>query len=212
MNAAIFYSTDGSLPTAQSIPYSQPIAVNESLTLKAVNIVNGKVMGLKPAAQSFAMHKAIGSNVVYTNPINKGYMADGPNSLADGVRGTNAAGKYWHGINGKDMIATLDLGEEKSIQSISIGCLQNYKDWIFLPQSVSFEVSSDGVNFTSVQTVSNPVSVKETNAVIHDFKTDFANQKVRFIRVNAKNLGTCPNGHSGEGQPAWVFADEIIVY
>jgi len=211
MNAAIFYTTDGSSPTAQSIPYSQPIGVNESLTLKAVNIVNGKVMGLKPAAQSFAMHKAIGSNVVYTNPIDKGYMADGPNSLTDGVRGTNAAGKYWHGFNGKDMIATLDLGEEKSIQSISIGCLQNYKDWIFLPQSVSFEVSSDGVNFTSVQTISNPVSVTETNAVIHDFKTDFANQKVRFIRVNAKSLGTCPKGHSGEGQPAWVFADELIV-
>ncbi len=210
-NAAIFYTTDGSLPTAQSNPYTEPIAVNESLTLKAVNIVNGKVMGLKPAEQSFAMHKAIGSNVVYTNPINKGFMADGPNSLTDGVRGTYAVGKYWHGINGKDLIATIDMGEQKSIKSISLGCLQNYRDWIFLPQSVTFEVSMDGNNFTTVNTINNPVSVNEINATIYNFKVDFAEQKVRFIRVSAKNLGVCPKGHGGEGQPAWLFADEIIV-
>ncbi len=211
LNPAIFYTADGSLPNAQSKAYTQPIAVNESSTIKAITVVNGKVMGLKPAEQSFAMHKAIGSNVVYTNPVNKNYMADGPNSLTDGVRGTYAVGKYWHGFNGKDMIATVDLGEEKSIQSISLGCLQNYKDWIFLPQSVSFEVSADGSNFVFVQTISNPVSVNEANAIIHDFKVNFASQKVRYVRVSAKNLGVCPKGHSGEGQPAWLFADEIIV-
>ena len=211
LNAAIFYTTDGTVPNVQSIPYKVPIDINESSTIKAVSVLNGKVMGLKPAEQSFAMHKAIGSNVVYAQPVNKSYLADGNNSLTDGVRGTYAVGKYWHGFNGKDLIATLDLGEEKSIQSISLGCLQNYKDWIFLPPSVSFEVSVDGVHFTSVQIISNPVSVNETNAVIHDFKTDFANQNVRFIRVSARNLGTCPRGHSGEGQPAWLFADEIIV-
>jgi len=211
LNTSIFYTTDGSIPNAQSNLYKEPIAVNESSTIKAVSVLNGKVMGLKPAEQSFAMHKAIGSNVVYTNPVNKSYLADGLNSLTDGVRGTYAVGKYWHGFNGNDLIATLDLGAEQLIQSISLGCLQNYKDWIFLPQSVSFEVSADGVNFKSVQTINNPVSVNETNAVIHDFKTKFDTEKIRFIRVTAKNLGLCPKGHSGEGQPAWLFADEIIV-
>ena len=210
-NAAIFYTTDGSLPTAESNPYLQPIEVNASLTLKAVNIVNGQVMGLKPAAQSFAMHKAIGSKVVYTNLLHKSYMADGPNSLTDGVRGTYATGKYWLGINGKDMIATVDMGKEKLIKTISLGCLQNYRDWIFLPQSVTFEISTDGTGFTPVKTINNPIAVNEINATIYDFKVDFAEQKVRYIRVSAKSLGVCPKGHAGEGQPAWVFADELIV-
>jgi hexosaminidase len=211
LNPTIFYTTDGSLPTAQSQQYKQPISVESSLTIKAVNVVNGKLMGLRAAEQSFAMHKAIGSNVTYTNAVNNNYQADGPNSLTDGVRGTYAAGKYWHGFNGKDLVATVDMGVEKSIHSISLGCLQSYRDWIFLPQSVSFETSVDGVNFTVIQTVNNPVNVNETSATIHDFSASFSAQNARFIRVTAKNLGVCPKGHSGEGQPAWLFADEIII-
>jgi hexosaminidase len=211
LNPTIFYTIDGSLPTAQSQQYKQPISVESSLTIKAVNVVNGKLMGLRAAEQSFAMHKAIGSNVTYTNAVNNNYQADGPNSLTDGVRGTYAAGKYWHGFNGKDLVATVDMGVEKSIHSISLGCLQSYRDWIFLPQSVSFETSVDGVNFTVIQTVNNPVNVNETSATIHDFSASFSAQNARFIRVTAKNLGVCPKGHSGEGQPAWLFADEIII-
>jgi hexosaminidase len=62
-----------------------------------------------------------------------------------------------------------------------------------------------------IQTITNPVSVNETNATIYNFAASFAAQNIRYIRVSAKNLGTCPKGHSGEGQPAWIFADEIIV-
>lgn len=211
VNGDIYYTLDGAAPTTQSIKYESPVRIDSTVTLKAVTVVNGKVMGVKPAEQSFVMHKAIGRNVVYTYPVSKYYLADGPNTLTDGVRGTTAVGKYWHGINGKDLIATIDLGEEKSIHNITLGCLQNYRDWIFMPQSVKFEVSADGEYFKELETVSNPVPVDEKNAVIHDFTAAFPEQKAKFIRVTAKNLGTNPQGHPGEGQPAWLFADEIIV-
>jgi len=29
--------------------------------------------------------------------------------------------------------------------------------------------------------------------------------------VTAKNIGVCPKSHPGEGKPAWIFADEIMV-
>jgi hexosaminidase len=211
MDTKIVYTTDGTSPTLQSNLYQQPIVISESMTVNAISTLGGKLMGGKPSSQSFVLHKAIGTNVVYTNPVSANYLADGPNSLTDGVRGTTAAGKYWHGIDEKDLVATLDLGEQKLIQSISLGCLQNYKDWIFLPQSVSFEISNDGLNFTLLQTIPNPISVNEVNALIHDFTVQFPIQKVKWIRVSAKNIGFCPKGHSGEGQAAWIFADEIVV-
>ena len=136
-------------------------------------------------------------------------MADGPNSLTDGVRGTNTVTKYWHGFSGKDLIATIDLGEAKSIQSIALGCLQNYSDWIFLPQSVKFETSNDGVTFTEIKTVNNPIDINEKSALF-EFKTSFSSQTVRYIRVTAKN-NLCPPGHPGAGKPGWIFADEIVV-
>lgn len=209
MNGEIYYTTDGTEPTLQSNRYAEPFEINSSILLKSSTVVNGRIMGVQAARQNFVMHKAIARPVVYTNAVSKNYLADGPNSLTDGVRGTNAIGKYWHGFSGSDLIATIDLGEGKSIQSIALGCLQNYNDWIFLPQSVKFETSADGVSFTEIKTINNPIDINRKNALF-DFKTEFPIQTIRYVRVTAKN-NLCPAGHSGAGKPAWIFADEIVV-
>jgi hexosaminidase len=210
-DAKIYYTTNGTDPDATSNKYENPIPIDSSVTLKAVDIIGGKVMGVKPAEQKFVMHKAVGKNVTYTNPVSRYYPADGPNTLTDGVRGTTAVNKYWHGLQEKDLIATIDMGTETSVKNISIGCLQRYSDWIFLPQSVTFEISNDGKNFTELGTVKNTISPDEKSPVIKNFTLNVRAQKARFIRATAKNLGVCPKGHPGGGQPAWVFADEIVV-
>lgn len=207
----VYYTTDGSMPSLQSVRYTAPFPIESSMNLKAVTAVNGKIMSAVPAQQSFVIHKAIGQNVVYTKPVSRFYLADGPNSLTDGVRGTEAVGKYWHGFSGRDLIATIDLGKETALQSISLGCLQAYRDWIMMPEWVKFEVSTDGKNFTTVGDVNNTVSQEERVSVIKDFTARFPEQKARYVRVTAKVLEALPKGHSGEGKPAWIFADEIMV-
>lgn len=209
INADIYYTTDGTEPTLSSNKYATPVEINSSVLLKASTVVNSRIMGVQASRQNFVMHKAIGRPVGYTNPVSKYYMADGPNSLTDGVRGTNAVGKYWHGFSGKDVIATIDLGEIKTTQSIELGCLQNYNDWIFLPQSVKFETSADGIAFKEIKIVNNPIDINQKNA-LYDFKVAFPSQSVRYVRVTAKN-NLCPSGHSGAGKPGWIFVDEIVI-
>ncbi len=209
IGASIHYTMDGTEPTINSTVYQKPFEIQTSVLLKASNEVDGKIMGVQAARQNFALHKAVGKNVVYTNPVSTYYLADGPNSLTDGVRGKDAVGKYWHGFSGKDLIATIDLGEEQNIEIIALGCLQNYNDWIFLPAFVKFEISKDGKNFTEISNLKNPVSMEKRYDQF-DFVATFSKQPARYIRVTAKN-NVCPPGHSGEGKPAWIFADEIIV-
>jgi hexosaminidase len=103
------------------------------------------------------------------------------------------------------------LGSSKTIQQVTLGCLQRYNDWIFLPQSVAVEYSVDGQNFTSLGTVNNTVSSDEKASIIKDFTVKAAAVQARYIRVTAKVIDACPKGHSGEGKPGWLFADEIIV-
>ncbi len=109
------------------------------------------------------------------------------------------------------MVATIDIGAATTASSITIGCLQNYGSWIFFPQWVKFEVSEDGQNFTEIKTVQNTIPPISGPTQLQDFKIQFAEQKVKTIRITAKNLGVCPKGHPGEGGAAWLFVDEVLL-
>ena len=211
MDATIHYTTDGSLPSAASQVYVSPIPVQESLQLRAVAVVNGKSNPLQVSEQSFSLHKAVGRAVSYAHPFSTYYPADGPNTLTDGVRGTSDHSKYWHGFNGNDLEATIDLGNEQEIHRVKIGCIQNYRSWIFLPTAVVFEGSNNGSNFELLGSVNNTVSPTELSVLTKDFEVKVEAKKYRYIRVRAIALSAIPKGHPGEGKAPWTFADEIIV-
>lgn len=210
LNGRIFYTIDNTYPNKNSLEYSNPIEIEKTTNIKAIVVNDEQVLSLIPTEQTFEIHKAIGKNVEYLHPISNSYMADGPNSLTDGVRGKMALGKFWHGMYNKDLVATIDLGNDLEISSISLGCLQHYKDWVFMPSEVKFEVSEDGILYTEIETLKNEISVNEKGSVVHDFIVKFKSQNVRHVRITAKN-NVCPLGHPGESKPAWIFVDEVIV-
>lgn len=208
-NADIYFTTDGREPTLTSAKYTSPVGIQSSVLFKAAVSLNSRIMGAQAARQYFALHKAVALPVTYANPVSRYYMADGPNSLTDGIRGTEAIGKYWHGFSGEDLVATIDLGETKAVHKLSIGCLQKYNDWIFLPRTVKFEVSVNETDFEEVGLVINPYSINEKN-MLFDFVKSFPEKAIRYIKITATN-NVCPPGHSGAGKGGWIFADEIIV-
>ncbi|PVX44510.1 hexosaminidase [Flavobacterium sp. 103] len=207
----IYYTIDGSIPSTGSTKYEKPFEVNTSMTVKAIMALNNKVMNAKPAEQSFTFNKATGKTVTYANAFSRYYPANGANSLTDGFRGTKNISKQWHAFNGNDLVATIDLGASTTVGSITLGCIQNWGQWVFLPLWVKFEVSDDGINFKEVKTITNTIPVAERDTQIKDFTAKFSEQKVKVVRVTAKNLGQCPAGHPGENQSAWLFVDEIMV-
>ncbi|MBX9806483.1 MAG: family 20 glycosylhydrolase, partial [Flavobacteriaceae bacterium] len=210
-DAQIYYTTDGTTPNSGSMKYETPIVVNKSITVKAGLSLNNKILNLKPAEQSFSMNLATGKKVVYTKPFSKHYPANGENSLTDGIKGTKELGKLWHAFSGDDMTATIDLGELKTVKNISLGCIQNWGQWVFLPSSVKFEASQDGINFTELNNLKNTIPMDERAIILKDFSINFEPKQIKYVRVTAKNPGVCPPNHAGANQPSWVFVDEIVV-
>jgi hexosaminidase len=209
-DAKIFYTMDGSKPDTTSHMYENPIQLDSSFNLKAVTVLNGKVMGNRPSIQNFVMDKAVGLAVNYEYKPDSNHLDDGPNALTDGMLGTLIEGMNWHGFVGKDLVATIDFGKETLIHTISLECLQNYRDGIFMPQFVKFEASSDGVNFTEIGIVNDRIPIDEKKPTITDFTLNFPLQKIKNVRISAKNLGALPPGHPDAGAPALLLADEII--
>lgn len=206
----IRYTIDGSEPNAGSTKYTEPFEIDKTATVKAVVVENGKPRS-KALATDFFIHKAIACPVSLKYPNSKYYDADGDLALVNGIKGSiNHSDGNWKGFNGDDMVATIDLGEKKSISTVVTGVLQNSGSWIFYPTEMIVEISDDGKNFHSIGRVKNKVSPDDGERQIQDLEVK-KKTSTRYVRVTLKNLGTCPKGHAGEGKAAWLFADEITI-
>ena len=98
----------------------------------------------------------------------------------------------------------------REIQFVTATFLQNAGSWIWLPEFVSFSISKDGKRFKKIEQLTHDIPLREYEPTIINFTAE-VNQEIQFIRINAKNIETCPEWHPGAGNPAWIFIDEIVI-
>lgn len=140
------------------------------------------------------------------------YAKEDPQTLTDGAFGGWSFFANWLGFL-NEMKATVDLKETKQFRSIGINFLQVTNHVVFFPLRVKFEISEDGINYTTISTVENPFPLQKTSKVndIYQFHTPEIPMKARYIRVTGENMNTPPYWHHAAGTGAWIFADEIVV-
>jgi hexosaminidase len=157
-------------------------------------------------------HLAVGKEITYLKPYSTRYTGGGDEALINGLRGTvNHRDGYWQGYLGGDMEVIIDLGKEQPIRSVGTTFLHNKTSWIFLPDSVTFYLSSDGKHFHSINEIPNVIDKKSDKPIIQPFNQTFPDTPARYIKVRAKSPGKCPSWHEGAGQDCWIFVDEIVV-
>ena len=206
--AAIYYTLDGSTPTASSTQYTAPINVSTNCTIKAIAIKDGK-SSFVAEAHFFKIRDDIKLTLV--NKYLKDYADQGDETLINGIHGTtNWHVGNWQGYQGNDLIAILDLGTVKTVNKVSLGALQDVGSWIVFPPSVEYWVSNDGVNYKLASTVSTKISIKEPGAKTQEYTAEL-NTNTRYIKVVAKQYGALPEWHEAKGNPSYIFADEITV-
>ena len=145
------------------------------------------------------------------HPFSEQYQAGGNKALIDHLRGgDNFRTGTWQGYHGVDLVATIDLGSRQRINRLAGSFLQDQKSWIFMPKEVSFFVSDDGKQFRKVGTVVNYIADNEEDAILQEMEVR-PRCEARYVKMAAKNLGTCPQWHPGAGEPAWIFCDEFVI-
>ncbi|MDX1702363.1 MAG: discoidin domain-containing protein, partial [Melioribacteraceae bacterium] len=146
-----------------------------------------------------------------THSANVKYGNGNEKLLIDGWKGSRDYNDgRWLGFEGNDFSALLDLGEEVEISEITISFLQNQMAWIFYPTEVSFSVSKDAQKFTQIKKFSEKINPL-LGSMVKDFSFKLQNEKIRFVKIDADNIGICPEWHGGKGGKAWIFADEIQI-
>jgi hypothetical protein len=224
-NLQIHYTTDGSEPVRKSKLFTKPFFINRTTTIKARAFF--MPTGLLDAWQDISTLAQPGSSLVAAGTFhkiarnwtikllskyNRQYTAGGDGGLIDGVRGTSNFGDgAWQGYQGQDLVAVVDLGTPQTVSKLGMGFLQDVGSWIWMPRSVDFELSTDGINFARPLSIINDVSDKDYGAIIKDLAGTISPQSARYIKVTAHNYGKIPSWHPGAGDEAFIFADEIII-
>ena len=157
-------------------------------------------------------NKALGKKVsLLTKP--KKYANEDPQVLTDGALGGNGFYANWLGFEGNDMVAVIDLGEEVEVGSISVAFLQVSNHIVFFPLNVTYSHSVDNKNFKPLGIVSNDMPLTKDSKIndIKYFDLDFDQVKLRYIKIQAKNMKSPPYWHHAAGLPSWIFADEVLI-
>jgi hypothetical protein len=207
----IRYTSDGTEPVNTSNVYTEAVRASQSTIIKALGFSNGNPYG-KSTEMIFHPHKAFGESVQLLNSYSPKYTAGGRYGLTDCQFGsTNFHDGRWQGFQGDDVEAVIDLGKDMEVSMVGINCLQNTGAWIFFPESVEFSISDDGVKFSTPVKVANDIPNNKEGGMIKSFVASVGEGEARYIKIKAKNIGTCPPGHPGAGKKAWIFVDEITV-
>ncbi|HEY0729958.1 MAG TPA: chitobiase/beta-hexosaminidase C-terminal domain-containing protein, partial [Pyrinomonadaceae bacterium] len=195
-SSSVYYTTDGSEPTAQSTRFLRPFVIDRDATVKARAIDRG---GKQSAVVTATFHRIPHDwKITLTSSYSSQYPASGNSTLIDGIRGTmNWSGGAWQGYWEKDLEAVVDLGKVQSVSKVGAGFLQDIGSWIRFPRRVEIELSVDGKSFTPVASIAHD----QKDATIVNFTQAITPQNARYIRLRAVN----------SGKNTWIFADEILI-
>jgi predicted alpha-1,2-mannosidase len=205
-NAEVFYRINNS--DYQKL--DGKIALFESAEVTAYSIQNGK-RSKEIKASYIKIPK--GRSIELITPYSNQYIAAGDNTLIDYLKGgDDFRTGYWQGYYNTDFEAIVDLGTRKKIKTIAIGALKDIKSWIWFPSSINFYGSNDDEHYTELGNIISDFPPQVYSASRREFKLNFSTPiTYRYIKIKAKNFGDCPEWHPGNGNPTWLFFDEITI-
>ena len=157
-------------------------------------------------------HLAIGKNISIINEYSYRYSGHGDKTLVNGILGSfDHTDEEWLGFQETDFEVVIDLEDTMPVSQIVSSFLVNQGSWIFCPGKVEFFVSADGKKFDLIKAFSEDDEKKDDKHHVRKYIAEVEDSNVRYIKIEARNIQTCPDWHSGAGGKAWLFVDEIIV-
>ncbi len=165
---------------------------------------------LRPTKEMEVKNIAKNADIKMSKLPNGAYPGDGPITLVNGITGSyDCKDGQWLGYWGDSFEAVIDLGEMKFVKSISPSFLQSQSSWIFLPHEVCISVATTNNEYSVIRCLNTELK-KDNSSLVKDYYAN-VEDTIRYIKVEANNIGKCPDWHAGNGGDAWIFIDEIVI-
>lgn len=201
----------GNRPGDKLIQYDHPILLDRPTLLMAAATMSG-MRYTEPMLWWFEPHLALNDSLRLAYEPSPWYTGGGLKALVDGRLGsTNFRDGAWQAVQGNDMEAIIDLGDQTDISELETRWFMYGNAWIFLPKSVEYFISDNGKEWTSIGKSETKTDERKEGEFFEPFPLKKINEKARFVKMIARNHGVCPEWHDAPGEPSWLFCDEFIV-
>jgi hexosaminidase len=103
------------------------------------------------------------------------------------------------------------LDEPANVSSVLVGTMQKLDSWIFPAKRFEIFIPEDGDEYFKVAEQQPELDRNIYSVVVNDFEMNFEPRNARYVKIIARSFREIPGWHSGKGNPAWMFIDELIV-
>ena len=198
---------------ATFIPTEYTLELQKSTRLWAAHRLPDGSFGA--SAEATSTHIPHHYTVHYSSEPNRQYTGGSSDALVDGIQGDEEWRKgHWVGLQGKDLILTIDLGKKRKFSGVSLGLLKDIGSWIALPGEVSFfygkgqtELSSEWASMGTVDLWEESLTPSPSER--REISVSIGKQRARFLRIKIINAGVLPAYHPGAGGQTFFFLDEL---
>jgi hypothetical protein len=207
----IYYTLDGSEPDTNSAIYEAPFLIDKTTVVKTMAFKEGW-MASQIAQKVFAQVRFEASKITLSKPPNDSYKADGPKTLTDFTRGGERFSEGgWLGYHGEDLTVTLDLGQQESLSSVTVGAMEDVVSYIFYPKGIEVFVAGEDKIFSKVAHKAIPTAPEAHPSEISNFLLTFDETDGRYVKVHIKSNLVNPSWHPAPGAKCWIFIDEVVL-
>jgi hypothetical protein len=163
--------------------------------------------------RTFTSNHATGRPLTLNYTPSVYYTGGGMSALVDGRIGTaNFRDGIWQAVQGQDLEVVVDLEEVRQVEHIATNWFHYANAWIFRPEEVWCWISLDGKNWQSFGMWKAEIAANASGElVVHVGGGIGQVHAVRYVKIQAKSIGQCPEWHDAVGEPSWLFCDEIVV-
>ena len=204
------YTINGDEPDSLSNLYVGPIKIDRSSNLKFKAFKKGS----RPSPVQEVFYRKIAAPITDFKLLSttvepyaaKNILSNNEVGSADFRDGT------WNGFiksdtRSGDMIAEFSLPE--GVNEIGISSLTDYGAYILFPTKIElYDISLGNDELVYSKNISRKFD--EENAPLHTFRIPI-NKNLKKVRLKVISNKKLPKGHPAEGEPAWLFIDEIML-
>ena len=205
------YTINGDEPDSLSTLYVGPINIDKSSNLKFKAFKKGS----RPSPVKEIFYRKTAARITDFELLSSTV----PPYAAENILSDNAVGSFdfrdgsWNGFIKKDsrsgdMIAEFSIPE--GVKEIGISCLTDYGAYILFPTKIElYDISAGNDELVYSKNVYSK-KFDEENGPLHTYRVP-VNEKLKKVRLKVISNKKLPKGHPAEGEPAWLFIDEVML-